>query len=246
MSAKGNDGGVDVEEVKAVAVPWSMSLRQLFALFIALYFGSTGALFLLVESQLVGQSSISGSSDQPGLNETQPEPQQEMPQPTQEQLLNEMIRRRVEKVELEPGEEVFVAHGEIPQISWVGDRYAILYSVGGWDRNGSSLYVTYSENAVNWSKPLLMATGMPDDMISGGIKGTLFRAADGTFIFVCGRGTAGLDNLRMFVSTSQDGYSWTIPNALPSGSMKIYDLYGVTIVEGKNGDYTLAFSADVF
>ncbi len=50
----------DVEEMGEVAVPRSLSLRQWIALLFLLYFGGTGTLFLLVESGLVGQSSIFG------------------------------------------------------------------------------------------------------------------------------------------------------------------------------------------
>lgn len=237
----------DVEEMGEVAVPRSLSLRQWIALLFLLYFGGTGTLFLLVESGLVGQSSIFGSPDQPQLNETEMEhAPEEVLQPTVEQLLQEMIRKRSEQVELDLGEEVFVAHGDIPQISWVGDRYAVLCSIGGWSGNGSSLYVTYSENAVNWSEPVLMAAGLPDNMISGGIKGALIRATNGTYIFLCGRGVEGDENLRLLTSTSQDGLIWTPPVLLPNGSMRIFDLYGVTIVERQNGGYTIAFSGDLF
>ena len=244
MSAKGNDGGVDVEEVKAVAVPWSMSLRQLFALFIALYFGCTGSLFLLVERELAAQSRMPVTNIQPSENQTQETPvpeQEELPQLSPEDL----AAKKSEQVLLEPGKELFVAHGDVLQATWVGDRYAILFSREGWSRNGSTLFVTYSRDCVNWSEPLELARMGPTPMISGGIKGSLIRAANGTFILVLTGGLVGGGyGIQLFTSTSEDGKTWSSPGGLPRGAIGIFDVYGISLMQDAGGSFRIAFSGD--
>ncbi len=196
-------------------------------------------LFLVIAASLIsplGEYLGPGDDEPLNLNETDSTPTSNgSSSPTEEMK----VMNRSEQVSLGADEEVFVANGDLQQIAWVGDRYAIIFSRGGWSEN-SSLFVTYSEDCVNWSEPFELARGN-----EWGVKGSLASTSNGTLILVYGKATDSGD-FRLFSSTSEDGLTWSAPAMLPNGSIRILDLYGVHLVQERGGILTIGFSGGLY
>lgn len=196
-------------------------------------------LFLVIAVSLLsplGEYLGPGDDESINLTETDSAPPSNGSSSPTEEL---KVINRSEQVRLGDDDEVFVTNGDLQQLTWVGDRYAILFSRGGSSDN-SSLLVTYSEDCLNWSEPLELGVGN-----EWGIKGSLISAKNESLILVHGKVTESGD-FRLLSSSSEDGLTWSTPRMLPNGSIYIPDLYGVSLTQEKGGKLTLGFSGALF